>query len=123
MCISTQSTRRSATSAAELRVAAQGRDVVDDRRAGVESRRRDRGLRGVDRDRGGGLRLAQARDHADHAAQLLGHRHRLGAGARRLAPHVDDLRALEHEPAAVLDRALVVEVAPAVGERVGSITV
>ena len=34
-----------------LRVAAQGGDVVDDRRAGVERRRGDRRLRGVDRDR------------------------------------------------------------------------
>ena len=45
--------------------------------------------------------------------------HRLGARAGRLAADVDDRGALGRQPAALRERGLGVEVAAAVGERVG----
>ena len=91
MCVRQQSQPALGDQRGHARVAAEGGDVVDVGRPGVERGRGDRGLRGVDRDlrpsRGQGL------DHRDDAAQLLGLGDRLGAGPRRLAADVEDVRA------------------------------
>jgi hypothetical protein len=100
-----------------LRVAAQRGDVVDERRARVDRRRRDRGLRRVDRQPRAGA--GQALEHRQHAAQLLGLAHGLGAGPGRLAADVEDRGALRDERVAVGDRGGRVQPLAAVGERVG----
>ena len=100
----------------ELRLEAEGRHVVHDRRARVDRGAGDLDLRRVDRDarahRGGAL------DDRQHAADLLVGRDGLRPGTRRLAADVEDVRALVEQLAAVRHGRVRGEELAAVRERV-----
>ena len=99
-------------------VAAQRRDVVDDGGAGVERGASHGGLGRVDGD--GGRRAGrQPLDHRHDARQFIGDRHRLGAGPGRLAPDVEDRRALGGQQQAVRHGGVGVGVQATVGKRIG----
>ena len=82
----------------------QRRDVVEEVGAGVEGGARHRGVAGVDRDRQREALGAQRGDHRHDAGDLLLERHRVGAGARRLAADVEDVGALRRERAGLRER-------------------
>ena len=99
-------------------VAAQGRDVIDDRRAGGQGAARHFRLRRVHADRHADA-LGQGLDHGHHAAQLLVRLDRVRARPRGLAADVDDGRALAHERQGLLEGGVGGEEAAAVRERIG----
>jgi hypothetical protein len=101
--------------AGELRVAAQGRDIVDEHGTELDRAARDLSLGGVDRDRHGSC---EALEHRHDAAQLLVERDRLRPGPRRLTADVDDGRALGRHAPGRRDRILSAVVEAAVRERV-----
>jgi hypothetical protein len=108
---------RAGDRAGHCRVAAERRDVVDDRRAGLQRRRGHSGLGGVDREprRAAGEPLEDRHD----APQLLGLADRLGAGAGGLAADVENVGSLGRQPPAVGDGGLRIRPRAAIGERVG----
>ena len=113
------STPRSATSPARSWVGAEGGDVVDVARAGVERGLGDGALGGVDRD---SVRRAvgdERLDDGEHARELVLGVHGLGARAGRLAADVEQVGALAREPPALGDGRVGVEERAAVRERVG----
>ena len=72
----------------------QAADVVDDRGAGVERGAGDVGLVGVDRERECAAGRARPAATGRTRASSSSARHRLGAGARRLAADVDEVGAV-----------------------------
>ena len=92
------------------------RDIIDDVRAGIEAGRCDDGARGVDRDAGALRRKAH---DLEDALELLARRDRLRPGTRRLTTDVDEICALGHELFDPGPRAITIEKASAVAERVG----
>ncbi len=92
-------------------------DVVDDPGAGLDGALGDDGARRVDAD---DRALGRERgDHGEHARELGLDRHAARAGARRLAAHVEDVRALAQELTPVRDRGVRLVPLAAVRERVG----
>ena len=103
--------------AVHLRVGEAGGDVVDHVHPGG---RGDARRRGAHRVHGGAnpLRM-QVLDDGAHALGFYLGRHPDRAGARRLRPDIDDVRAAGDERAGVIQRTVEVEPAPAVGKGVG----
>ena len=117
-CITTYGTPASATTPRHLRVGQPAADVVDQRRPGRDGRLGDLGPRGVDADRHA-LR-DQLADHRDDPAELLlaAARGRRPAGStRRRRRRCRRPAATSSRPCAIARRRI--EVAAAVGERVG----
>ena len=94
------------------------RNVVHHPRARIERGAGDRRLRRVDAHGNRGLRRERPH-HRQDPAQLFVVVDRLRSRARRLTPDVDHRRAGGGQREAVRDRGVGVEIAAAVGERVG----
>ena len=100
-----------------VRIGEATRDVVDDARARCDGADSGLGVHGVDAD--DEALLGEGRDDRQHARHLLGQLHPLGARARGLATHIDDLCALPHQPERVGDGGFGVEESATVAEGVG----
>src|SRR5262245_34607920 len=100
-----------------VRVVAQRRDVVDDARAGIETRPRNGGAAGVDRYQN--VVPGQPRHHRQHPAQFLLGRGGDRARPRRLAADIDDVGALRNKTQAIVDGLRWIKMLSAVGKGVG----
>ena len=118
-CASRRSRRPRRRPPEQVGVVAAGGDVVDDRRAGFERGRGDRGLRGVDADRDRGVG-GERPDHRDDPARLSSSAATGAAPGRVDSPPTSSTAApAVAQREAVRDRGVRVEVAPAVGEGIG----
>ena len=99
----------------QVRIAAKGRDVVDEHRPELDRSAGDGDLRGIDRHRLSAQRL----QNRLHPAQLLVRRDSGGSGPGRLSPDVDDVGSLGELRPRRRSRISRVEVVASVGEAVG----
>ena len=103
---------------AEHRGIVAGRDVVHDRRPGLDGGPRDVGLARVHRDGNVGELVDDPADHRHDAADLLIGRHDLRARPGGLAADVEQIGAVDHHLARVLHRVVDIGVHATVRERV-----
>ena len=100
-----------------FRIMPQCTNVVDDRRTGVQRPPRHFRLRRIHRD-GNPDPTGQGCEHRQDTGQLNVQWNWLGAGARRLAPEVQQIGSFRFDLLGPCNGRLNAEIAPAIGERV-----